>query len=142
MIVVCKCGQLNRVKAALATGAVTAKEVNCGKCKQSLRETMQVQVDRNSDIVLAIVALFQKAHDEEMPFEDTDLVAIFANHGMDLLAESDEDESDSDDDEDQDDDSDDEDEDEEEEPKKKKAVKKKPEPKAKKKKKPVGRDVH
>jgi hypothetical protein len=33
MIVVCKCGQKNRVKAALATGAVTAKEVNCGRCK-------------------------------------------------------------------------------------------------------------
>ena len=140
MIVVCKCGQKNRVKASIATGGVPAKDVLCGdaSCKLSLRQMIAEQADRNSHIVLDIVEACQKARDDEdADVTSEDLVAIFAKHGMDLLPPDDEDEEDTDDDEEEDED----DEEEEPEPVKKKKVTKKPAPKSKKKKSASG-NVH
>lgn len=140
MIVVCVCGQKNRVKAELATGAVTAKEVNCGHCKTSLRKIMQDQVDRNSNIVLDLVTMFQDPNYENTLAQS--IIAIFTKNGVDVLPELDENEGDADDDAEEDEDEDDEDDDEEEAPPvhKRKVVKKKEV--KKKKKKTVGRDVH
>ncbi len=101
MIVICTCGQKNRLKAELATGATKAKEINCGHCKTPLAEIAKIQVDRNADIVLAIVELY---HENKVgQFDIHHAVAdIFKKNGMALGPLDIEDELDEDEDEDED----------------------------------------
>jgi hypothetical protein len=134
MIVVCKCGQKNRVKALVATGGIPAKDVRCGNadCKISLRDIIAAQVDQNANIVLQIVELFTEL-DSEAVMTHLELLAklgdIFVANGMQLHFEGLDDDDDEDDDEDlfaDAEEEDEDDEDEEEKPKTKKKVVTKP----------------
>jgi hypothetical protein len=124
MVVVCRCGQKNRIKSGFVSGQRTAKAINCGHCKDSLLDTMAIQADRNADIVLAILDL---VNDVDVIEEGSkkfveEVVGIFAGQGLDLVLDKDEDDEDE---EEEEPDADEDEVEDEPEPVKKKAGKKK-----------------
>lgn len=125
MIVVCTCGQKNRLRAELATGAIKAKEINCGRCKKSLAQEAAQQVDMNADIVLAILEFYKGIDHEDFNDSDVAIAKIFRKFALGIGGTEEPDD-------DEDEEEDDEEEDEDDAPKKRRPLKMPPTPKKKK----------
>lgn len=75
MIVVCPCGQKNRVIVGRAWD-----NVRCGKCRTTLGEEARRQADRNADIVLDLAAMLLDK--EELTKSERRIAEVLAHHQL------------------------------------------------------------